>query len=413
MRVRFIAGSPDVQAQQQLVSQLQKAISGMITNDLSQARDRLNTLNGLIAQFQNKVSTMPAQTREVVKLTRASDVLGQLYVLLMQKQQEAELSQEATVSSTRVLTTAQLPLTSSRPAAAIILAFSFVLGLLAACIFALVRGEMTDTLESENDLRRRSPALVFGVIPRFRPAAAFFDPAAAPASVVESFRRLRINLNNILGAEKSRTILLNSAGGGENTKVVAVTLAKSLADDGKNVVLLDADLRRGGLSEYLGLQSARGLSEWLVSGEQSSVQRLVGQRFAVLPAGQSPSHPADLLSSPNLSIILKGILSTCDFVIIDSSPFPAVSDAATLAKQADLVISVIEVGVSSKRLVDVHQSAIVPLAQQYGLIIANAAAPRRADTYAYPQDLKTSPAPAPGENRPASEPGGRWAPAKG
>jgi uncharacterized protein involved in exopolysaccharide biosynthesis len=139
IRIQFTGNAPEVQAQQAEVTQLQTAIRSMVSNDMTQAQSQLASINLLIAQYQNQMKAMPAQTLQVTGLTRASDVLGQLYVLLMQKQQEAALSKAAAVSSTRILTQAELPLKRSRPLVLIIMVFAFVIGVLASAGIAVAR----------------------------------------------------------------------------------------------------------------------------------------------------------------------------------------------------------------------------------------------------------------------------------
>ena len=129
LQVQFTGGSPDVQVQQALVDRIEQSIRSVVGNDLAQATNNLRNMDSQIAQLNTQFKNMPQQSLQVVALTRASDVFGQIYVLLMQKQAEAEVSKAVTIADTRMVTPAEIPLHATEPRVLIILAVGFCIGL--------------------------------------------------------------------------------------------------------------------------------------------------------------------------------------------------------------------------------------------------------------------------------------------
>ncbi len=378
LRVQFTGFSPELQTQQAKVNGLRQAVRSMVKNELDEAQNSLNTINLLIAQFQKKIQAMPSQSLQVISLTRSSDVLGQLYVLLMQKQQEAALSEATVVSPTRVLTPAQLPLKASQPKPAIVLAFAFVLGLFGSGLWVLGRRTLSGRFESESEVSRLVKLPVYGNIPhRSKAQSASLLADSAYSAFAEAFRITRNNLYHAIPGKRAKIILLSSAGVGEGKSTVASNLAKSLADDGKSVILVDADLRMGHLHDSLGLEQSPGLSDWLVTGEPAAAQFPASQRFAVLTSGIKPPNPAELINDPTFLKIIKELRITYDFIIFDSAPLPVVSDAITLAKYADLTLSVVQIGHSKHRAMTQHQNVLKMLTRHHGVILNDIPDPRK------------------------------------
>jgi capsular exopolysaccharide synthesis family protein len=329
-----------------------------------------------MAALQEKIQTMPAQSLQVLNLTRTSDVLGQLYVSLMQRQQDAALSQAAEVSATRVITQAQLPFNASAPRPMVVMAVALVLGLLAGCGWVLGRRAVSDQFETESEIRRLVKLAVYGVVPqRAKSDSDKLLASHSYGSFAESFRLIRSNIYQAIPGKQSKIIVLTSAAMNFGKSTVAANLAKALADDGKRVLLIDADLRNGELAARLGLELSPGLSDWLVGGEAVALQNPRGERFAVLTSGARPPNPAELLNEARLTEILLALRPAYDFIIFDSAPLPVVSDALVLARCADLTLSVLYLGRARHREMMLHEESLSVLTSHAGLIINGAGRP--------------------------------------
>jgi tyrosine-protein kinase Etk/Wzc len=161
---------------------------------------------------------------------------------------------------------------------------------------------------------------------------------------------------------------------------IAVNLAKILADSGKRVVLVDGDLHRGRLHQSLRSSlEAGGLAEWLVTMNRPQMALAPGQRFTLLTTGILPPNPSELIHEPFMANIIANLRAEFDYVVIDSPPLPAVSDGMVLGELADLILSVVMVGHTSRHACALHNELLGRLGRRHGIIINGTTN----DAYAY------------------------------
>ncbi len=370
-RVQFTGNAPEVQAQEAAIGKIEQAIRTLIQNDEALATRNLGNLDQLISNYEGQLKSEPAEALQVIALTRSSDVFGQLYVLLMQKEEEAEVSKAATIVDTRVVTPAELPLRSTQPKAALTVFTGTFLGLAFGIGLVLAQRALSGSYQTDDEIRRAIPLPVYGLVPK-RPrteAASSIFSARPQSPFSEAFRLMRSNLYQSATLQRSRVILITSASAGDGKTTVATNLAKFLADDGKRVVLIDADLHRGRLHEALKINQAPGLTEWLVTATRPAFQAVSGQRFMALTAGVFPPNPSELLNEPYLGEIIETLRAETDFVIIDCPPLPAVADTMSLGQHADLILSIVHIGHTGRRAFSVHSETVGTLAARHGMVI--------------------------------------------
>ena len=234
------------------------------------------------------------------------------------------------------LRTATVPTAPATPKPARNLALGLLLGLLLGFGLALVREVLDTKVRSEADVHRVTDASVIARI-------GYDDDAPAHPLIVQSsphshrseaFRRLRTNLQFLDIADQPKTIVVTSSLTGEGKSTTAVNLAISLADAGSRVALVDADLRRPSIAEYMGLEGEVGLTTVLI-GQTSlhdAIQPWGNGNLHILPSGQVPPNPSELLGSRSMATLLEQLSSQFDIVLIDTPPLLPVTDAAILAK---------------------------------------------------------------------------------
>ena len=165
-----------------------------------------------------------------------------------------------------------------------------------------------------------------------RPLVALKDPRNP---LVESFRTFRTNLSYLNVEDDSNSFVISSAGPNEGKTTTAMNLAVVMADSGARVVLVDADLRKPSVAKTLGIEGGVGLSD-LLAGKASFedvLQQFGRQYLFVLPAGRIPPNPSELLGSKTMGKVLDMLSEHFDYVIIDTPPVLAVTDAAILSKK--------------------------------------------------------------------------------
>lgn len=246
-----------------------------------------------------------------------------------------------------ILAQAIPPVTPSSPQVVSNLVRGLALGLLVGVGVALLRRVLDTKVRGEQDVQAITDRVILGVVP--------FDAEAPSHPVVmhddalgarsEAVRRLRTNLQFVDMAEEAKSLVVTSSVPGEGKSTTAVNLAVSLADAGLSVILIDADLRRPSIADYLGLEGAVGLTTVLIGRADVAdvVQPWQQSTLHILPAGEIPPNPSELLGSKAMSKLLSELTVTYDMVIFDSSPLLPVTDAAVLSRLAGGALVVVGV----------------------------------------------------------------------
>ena len=244
-----------------------------------------------------------------------------------------------------VLAPAQVPTQAASPSILRNLAAGLILGLLLGVAVAILRRVLDTKIRNENDLEQVTDVPVLGVVPfdsgaEAHPVVIRDDPLSVRA---EAVRRLRTNLQFVEAAEHSRSVVVTSSIPGEGKSTAALNLAASLSDAGLNVVLVDADLRRPSIARYVGIEGAVGLTTVLI-GEANLddvLQPWGDSSFSVLPSGQVPPNPSELLGSGAMADLLDQLTERFDMVLLDSPPLLPVTDGAILGRLAGTTLVVV------------------------------------------------------------------------
>ena len=223
-----------------------------------------------------------------------------------------------------------------------------VLGLLFGVGFAYIRDALDNTVKDRSALETITNSGIVGSVPldkeRRKTAAISFD--TDNSSIAEAFRKLRTNLQFVAVDNPPRVIVVTSSMPHEGKSTTAINLALALAEAEHSVVLVDGDMRRPMLHNYLDLVQPVGFST-VLSGAASLEDALQKTRFpdlTVLTSGAVPPNPSELLGSQSARKLLSELRANFDYVIVDSTPLLAVTDAAILAAGADGVLLIARFG---------------------------------------------------------------------
>lgn len=203
--------------------------------------------------------------------------------------------------------------------------------------------------------------------------------------VAEAFRTLRTNLEFSNLDKSLRSILVTSASAEEGKSTTLANLAVTIAQSGKRVVLVDADLRRPTQHTIFGLKSIPGLTDMVRDDSllaNPPTQDTGVQNLKVLTSGQQPPNPAEILGSKRLSEILAALLENADMVLFDAPPLLAVTDAAVLASRVDGVLLVVSAGKTKRENARKAQSQLEKInARVIGAVLNNASPDSGAQYY--------------------------------
>lgn len=247
--------------------------------------------------------------------------------------------------SLSIIKPANPPLTPASPNTRLNLLIGLILGVGSGLAISVIRTMLDTRIRGEADLRQITPAPILGGI-AFDPDATrkpLLTQASFQSSRAESFRQLRTNLQFANVSGQAKTVLVTSSLPGEGKSTTATNLAIALSQAGQSVCLIDADLRRPMVSEYLGLERNAGLTTALVGAADVNtlLQPWGEDNLFVLTSGQVPPNPSELLGSQEMKQLLSSLEQVFDTVVIDAPPLLPVTDAAVLSQHVAGVVLVV------------------------------------------------------------------------
>jgi capsular exopolysaccharide synthesis family protein len=260
--------------------------------------------------------------------------------------------------SLSIITPAEAPPEPSAPNTKMNLLAGLLIGLALGSCVAILRGIVDDQIRGEADIRLVTLAPMLGGISFDQDAKKkpLLTQAAAQSPRAESFRQLRTNLQFANFTGRAKTVLLTSSLPGEGKSTTATNLSIALAQAGQTVCLVDADLRRPMVNEYLGLDRTVGLTTALLGAASvdDMLQPWGNDKLFVLTSGAVPPNPSELLGSQEMKNLIAHLESIFDTVIIDAPPLLPVTDAAVLSQHVGGVVVV--VGCQSVRRRDLEKA---------------------------------------------------------
>lgn len=281
---------------------------------------------------------------------RARDIANTMSDEFVKMVRELETPESGASPDARVLVEqrASIPTNPVVPKTTRNVAIGVAFGMLLGVALALLRDLLDNTIKSRETLEEVAKTAIVGSVPidkdrRKRPAI-FFE--SDNSSIAESFRKLRTNLQFLSVDNPPRVIIVTSSNPSEGKSTIAINVALALAEAEHNVVLLDGDMRRPTLHKYLDLVGPVGFST-VLSGGATLSEALQKTRFpglTVLTSGAIPPNPSELLASRAAKTLLSELRNQFDYVIVDSTPLLAVTDAALLAAGSDGVLIIARFG---------------------------------------------------------------------
>lgn len=285
---------------------------------------------------------------------RARDIANTLSDEFVAMVRELETPEGGSIPDSRVVVEqrASIPSDPVIPKTRRNIGIGLALGILLGVGLALVRDLFDNTIKDKQEIEEITGSGLVGAIPldkeRRSNAAIAFDNENSV--IAEAFRKLRTNLQFLAVDNPPRVIVLTSSVPSEGKSTTAINLALALAEGGQNVVLVDGDMRRPTLAKYLDLVGAVGFST-VLSGRATLDEAMQETRYSgltVLTSGARPPNPSELLGSQATKNLLSELRARFDYVIVDTTPLLAVTDAAILAASADGVLIMSRFGMSRR-----------------------------------------------------------------
>jgi capsular exopolysaccharide synthesis family protein len=292
----------------------------------------------------------PNSTSRLGQLQTTLNLYQQIYLNMLSSVQSTQMARVQNTPNVVQVEPAAVPLSPFSPHPLRNAALAGAIGLMLAIGIAFLVEYLDDTLKNSDDIERILKLPVIGYIAQFRynsgQSESLYVTRQPRSPVTEAFRSLRTNLE-FAGVDRPvRRLLVTSAGPNEGKTTISVNLAAVLAQSGKRVIIMDADMRRPSVHRFLGITNQLGLSD-LFRGSNtldSVMQRIEGQgNIYTITSGSLPPNPSELLASARMEQILQEAGREADMIVIDSPP-ALVTDVQIMASKVDGIIVVIHSG---------------------------------------------------------------------
>lgn len=306
----------------------------------------MNTKNAI----NKSIKRLPKTQQEILRLTRDVQVGQEIFVQLLNKQQELNIMKAGTIGNVRIIDDAAVETRAVKPKKPLIVVLATLLGGMLSVGLILVRAAFHRGVESPEQLEEMGLS-VYATIPysaeqatieqqqkkrrQVMPLNEALLAARNPADLaMESLRSLRTSLHFAMMEAKNNIVMISGPGPGLGKTFVSTNFAATLALGGKKVLVIDADLRKGYMQKVMGQEMGAGLSAYLAG--QTELAQVVSQTgfdgLDFVCRGAVPPNPSELLMHPRFKALLDWASEHYDFVIVDSPPILAVTDAAIVGQ---------------------------------------------------------------------------------
>ena len=348
--------NPLVQDMDQSLVTMRKAILSSVDNLIVTLNKQIESLQSSEQQTTAHISANPTQGKYLLSVERQQKVKEALYLFLLQKREENELSQAFTAYNTRVITPPSGNFKPTAPIKKNILLVAIALGLLIPVVIVFIRENINTKVRGRKDLENLTLPFV-GEIPLIvsekKGGSKNKEIVIKQGNrdiVNEAFRVLRTNMEFLFDTNetsKSNVTIITSFNPGSGKSFLTMNMAAVFSLKGKRVLVIDGDLRHSSASEYLGLR-ANGLSDYLVKRE-NDLESLLKEMpdypgLYLLPAGTTPPNPTGLLSEPRFKELVGLLRDKFDYIFIDCPPIDIVADTQIIEKLADRTLFVVCAG---------------------------------------------------------------------
>ncbi|WP_296248900.1 polysaccharide biosynthesis tyrosine autokinase [Pseudomonas sp. UBA4194] len=335
--------------------------------------------------LQNQIKALPETQQELLRLTRDMQVTTQTYTLVLNKAQEQDIIRAGNIGNVRIIDKADTNLEDPvKPMRAIIVLVAMLLGTVIAIAIIFIRQAFYRGVENPEIIESMGMP-VYASLPlsrqqerlqKKRSADGDKGPSrllgvAAPSELaIESLRSLRTSLHFAMMEARNNVLMITSAMPGAGKSFVSANLAVIIAQAGRRVLLIDADMRKGHLHKAFGLQPKHGLSDALAArvGNTDVINSTGVDNLHFISCGFAAPNPSELLMHDNFSKLLRDLSPHYDLVIIDTPPVIAVTDASLVGRQAGTTLLVARFGKSTVKEIEVSKRRLA----QNGVLVKGA-----------------------------------------
>lgn len=371
-RNRLIANSseknPLVKNMASSLQSMQRTIIQSVDNLIVSLNTQIRSLRRQEEATTNRLASNPNQAKYLLSVERQQKVKEELYLYLLQKREENELSQAFTAYNTRLITAPRGSMFPTAPRKMNILLVAFAVGLLVPAVGIFMKENMNTKVRGRKDLENLSIPFI-GEIPQYsgtkkkwwefkhrkRQDMKIIVVNEGNRNIInEAFRVLRSNMDFMASKDNNQHVfVLTSFNPGSGKSFLAINIAISFAIKKKKILVIDGDFRHRTVSSYVDSPN-KGLSDYLNNQIEDWKEIIVSYKgytnLHILPIGTIPPNPTELLEDSKLSMLIEALRPEYDYIFIDCPPVDIVADAQIIEKWADRTIFVVRSGLLDRSM---------------------------------------------------------------
>ncbi|MES1223821.1 MAG: polysaccharide biosynthesis tyrosine autokinase, partial [Bacteroidota bacterium] len=327
------------------ITKIKPNILEVIRNQRKNLEAGRDNLNGTINRYTALLKNVPKQERELAEMNRPLGIKNNIYTFLLQKREEAALSFNATVSDSRLVDKAESSDRPVSPKKTVILLGSLLGALVTGIAFVLIKEVFNRKILFRSDIESNSTLPILGELVYDNSKNTLVVSANSRSFAEEQFRQIRTSLSYLGNPAKTKKIMITSSIAGEGKSFIAANLALSLANSGRKVALVDMDLYMPQIAGIFNIPNEIGITDYLVGKKDADhiIKKTgINANLFVVPAGNDiGGNLSELLLNGKAQKLLDYLETAFDFIIIDTTPVLAITDAYIISSWCDATVYVI------------------------------------------------------------------------
>ncbi len=311
--------------------------------------------------YENQFSTLPSKELKLAQLERSYKINDNIYEMLMEKYEEAKITEAGQLGNVKIIDTAFIPSTPIRPNKKKNILFALLVGIGIGLVFTVFTEYLDTSIKEPKDVEEFIGEPTLGIIPNINHrelVSKYGDNGKvadirqlllthyAPHSTIsEAYRSLRTNLQYFNHDTPLKNLLVTSTIAKEGKSTIVSNLGITMSQRGLKTILIDADLRKPVLHKFFQLKIEPGLTDLIIKSEMTLdkvIRKTNIENLFVITSGSIPPNPTDLLESKKMETIMTELRKSFDFIIFDSPPVMIVADAVVISRNIDGVLLIVE-----------------------------------------------------------------------
>lgn len=372
--------------------------------DLNVAESKVRALSQTVEEYNTGMTLLPDKEIELARLERNYRINEKIHTMLVEKYEDAKIAVQAKLADIRLLEESQMPGGPIRPNKRLNYLVGLILGLGIGLGTALFLNSLDTKVHTLDDMQRSVNLPIFGTIPNIRISESdqltfiqelkkahgeekeelldtqsliearlvtHYDPKSP---VAESYRTLRTNIIARKKTEGPVAISITSAAPREGKTTTIANLAITIAQTEAKIVIVDLDLRRPMVASLFNLMKEDGVSDFLIDPD-CKIEQITKQtkipNLHVITSGFIPPNPSEIISSQRTDVLLKELKDRYDYILIDSPPVIAVTDALILSKKVDMMLLVVKIDSTEKDIIKRAKELLANVESEFTGAVAN------------------------------------------